>query len=181
VRILPLRPEIVGVFRLLLGTGQADHRFGHRNKSAFLADGGGCPSQVVRMMVAIGILKDLRRQRVRRRHKDYGPKGLLLALSRPIWSLCVSVRIRDLEQRSGITRSAFFPKRSGDYSTSTPESLGTSQNYQREDQRAFGLFGDMSVAGGIGRLPASGVSPFWQLRIEPSHCTFAPRQTVRLT
>src|SRR5579863_5704731 len=64
--------------------------------------------------------------------------------------------------------------------TSSEGAVAASRKDQHEDQRAFGLFGDMSVAGGIGRLPASGVSPYWQLRIEPSHCTLPLRQIVRL-
>ena len=47
VRILPLRPEIIRFFRLFSGLGQVDHRFGHRNISALLADRGSSPVQVV--------------------------------------------------------------------------------------------------------------------------------------
>ena len=61
VRILPLRPEIVGFFVLISVLGQVGHRFGHRNLPTLLADGGCSPMQVVGMVVAMGVLKDLRR------------------------------------------------------------------------------------------------------------------------
>ena len=60
VRILPLRPDFIRFFRLFSILGQADHRFDHRNIPTLLANRSRRALQIVGVMVAIGVLQDLR-------------------------------------------------------------------------------------------------------------------------
>ena len=47
-------------FVLIAGGGQVNHRFNTRNVSAFLADCQGRTLQAIWMVVAVGVLEDLR-------------------------------------------------------------------------------------------------------------------------